>query len=110
MYEVDREQEILKYLPLVERVANRISIKNTEYEYDDLYNIGVIGLIDAMQKFDSSKKVPFENTEINIPNNNDKFLKKVYGDYMKIPPENERVNHMPLIIQFEGEEPIYAEK
>lgn len=56
MYEVDREQEILKYLPLVERVANRISIKNTEYEYDDLYNIGVIGLIDAMQKFDSSKK------------------------------------------------------
>lgn len=61
MYEVDREQEILKYLPLVERVANRISIKNTEYEYDDLYNIGVIGLIDAMQKFDSSKKVPFEN-------------------------------------------------
>ena len=56
------------------------------------------------------KKVPFENTEINIPNNNDKFLKKVYGDYMKIPPENERVNHMPLIIQFEGEEPIYAEK
>ena len=61
MYEVDREQEILKYLPLVERVVNRISIKNTEYEYDDLYNIGVIGLIDAMQKFDSSKKVPFEN-------------------------------------------------
>lgn len=61
MYEVDREQEILKYLPLVERVAGRISIKNTEYEYDDLYNIGVIGLIDAMQKFDSSKKVPFEN-------------------------------------------------
>ena len=36
MYEVDREQEILKYLPLVERVANRISIKNTEYEYDDI--------------------------------------------------------------------------
>ena len=60
MYEVDREQEIMKYLPLVERVANRISIKNTEYEYDDFYNIGVIGLIDAMQKFDASKKVPFE--------------------------------------------------
>ena len=40
----------------------------------------------------------------------DEMLKKVYGDYMKIPPENERVNHMPLIIQFEGEEPIYAEK
>lgn len=56
------------------------------------------------------KKVPFEDIEINLPNNNDKFLKKVYGDYMKLPPEDQRVNHMPLIIQFEGEEPIYAER
>ena len=39
--------------------------------------------------------------------NNDEFLRKVYGDYMKLPPENQRVNHMPYIIQFEGEAPIY---
>ena len=55
------------------------------------------------------KKVPFENLEINIPNNNHEFLKKVYGDYMQLPSEENRVNHMPLIIQFEGEEPIYEQ-
>ena len=27
MYEVDREAEIIKYLPLVERVVQRLSIK-----------------------------------------------------------------------------------
>lgn len=53
------------------------------------------------------KEVPFEHLKVNIPANNHEFLSKVYGDYMQIPPENERVNHMPLIIQFEGEDPIY---
>lgn len=56
------------------------------------------------------KKVVFEDLIVNIPANNDELLKKIYGDYMKMPPEAERVNHMPLIIQFEGEEPIYESK
>jgi len=59
MYEVDLESQVLKYLPLVERIASRVSVKNTDYEYEDLYNIGVIGLIDSLKKYDPSKKVPF---------------------------------------------------
>lgn len=61
MYEVDREAEIIKYLPLVERVVQRMSIKTTDYEQGDLFNIGVIGLMDALNKFDTTKKVPFES-------------------------------------------------
>ena len=45
--------------------------------------------------------------EVNLPHNNHEFLSKVYGNYMKLPPKDERVNHMPLVIQFEGEKPIY---
>ena len=44
---------------------------------------------------------------VNLPHNNHEFLSKVYGNYMKLPPKDERVNHMPLVIQFEGEKPIY---
>lgn len=68
------------------------------------------GLKDRVKKEDlfPLKRVPFENLEINIPANNHEFLTKVYGDYMKIPPKEDRVNHMPLIIQFEGEEPIHG--
>ena len=59
-YENDREKEIIKYLPLVEKVVNGLTIKRSEYDRSDLYNIGVIGLMDALEKFDKSKKVPFE--------------------------------------------------
>lgn len=61
MYELSIEDEIVKHLPLVERVVSRIKIKTTEYERSDLFNIGVIGLMDALKKFDPSKKVPFES-------------------------------------------------
>lgn len=59
-YENDREQEIIKYLPLVEKVVNGLNIKRSDYEREDLYNMGVIGLMDALEKFDKTKKVPFE--------------------------------------------------
>ncbi len=61
VYEQAREEEILNYLPLVERVVKRISVKSLDYDYDDLFNIGVIGLMDAIKKFDTTKKVPFES-------------------------------------------------
>ena len=66
------------------------------------------GLKDKVKKTDlfPLKTVPFEDICVNIPANNHEFLSKVYGDYMRIPPKEERINHMPLIIQFEGEEPI----
>ena len=61
MYEIDYEEEIVKYLPFVKRVVNRIDIKSTDYDKDDLFNIGVIGLMDALKKYDPSKKVTFES-------------------------------------------------
>ncbi|MEG2255105.1 MAG: FliA/WhiG family RNA polymerase sigma factor, partial [Vagococcus sp.] len=51
MYEIDYEEEIVKYLPFVKRVVNRIDIKSTDYDKDDLFNIGVIGLMDALKKY-----------------------------------------------------------
>ena len=46
------------------------------------------------------KKVKFEDIEINVPANNNEFLTKVYGNYMKIPKKSEQVNHMPYILDF----------
>lgn len=40
-----------------------------------------------------SKKIKFESIEVNVPNDHDAYLKIIYGDYMKLPPENERRNH-----------------
>lgn len=58
--EKDQNELIIEYLPLVKRVVGKMNSKNRDYEESDLINIGVIGLIDALSKFDPSKKVPFE--------------------------------------------------
>lgn len=60
------------------------------------------GLNDKVKKTDlfPLKQIQFEDVKINIPANNHEFLTKVYGDYMKIPKEEERINHMPYILDF----------
>lgn len=51
---------IIEYLPLVKRIVAKMNSHNRQYEEDDLINIGVIGLIDAISKYNPKKKVPFE--------------------------------------------------
>lgn len=41
------------------------------------------------------KNIKFEDRNYNIPNNYDYILKRVYGDYMKLPSEEQRENHNP---------------
>ena len=45
-------------------------------------------------------KHKFGDIEINIPHNTDKILRGQYGDYMKLPPEEKRVNHAPAVLKF----------
>ncbi len=56
-----REQLILEYADLIKYVAGRLSIYfGSNVEYDDMIGYGVFGLIDAIEKFDPTKKVKFE--------------------------------------------------
>jgi len=57
----EADEKMMEYLPLVEKAARNVRVKSHEYEMEDLVNIGFIGLMDALEKFDASKKVPFEN-------------------------------------------------
>lgn len=48
-------------MPLVKLVAGRMAIYfGGNVEYDDLVSYGSIGLLDAIEKFDSQKGVKFE--------------------------------------------------
>lgn len=56
-----REKIILEYAPLVKVVAGRLSMYlGYNVEYDDLVGYGIFGLIDAIDKFDTTKEVKFE--------------------------------------------------
>lgn len=57
----EREEMILKYIPYVKYIASRlISGKPPGVESEDLISFGILGLIDAIEKFDPSKGLKFE--------------------------------------------------
>lgn len=55
-----REEIVKKYIPLVKYIASRVIIGKSKYiEYEDLVSYGMIGLMDALKKFDESKGMKF---------------------------------------------------
>lgn len=44
------------------------------------------------------KKIKFESKLYSVPHRYEEYLEKTYGDYMKLPPLEERVGHRPLIV------------
>lgn len=56
-----KEKLIIHYASLVKYIAGRLNMYlGQNVEYDDLISYGTFGLIDAIDKFDISKKVKFE--------------------------------------------------
>ena len=57
----ERDELIIKYAPLVKNIVGRIALRLPDYiNKDDLIDVGIIGLITALKKFDKTKNVPFE--------------------------------------------------
>lgn len=55
------------------------------YEVDDIYPL---------------QRLPYEDIMLNFPRNLHKNLSRMYGDYMKFPPEEKRKNHFPYELEF----------
>ena len=56
----DRDQLMAKYLPHVKRIVNRMAIHlPATVDIEDLYNVGVIGLIQAIDRFDPGRNNKF---------------------------------------------------
>lgn len=49
--------------------------------------------------FGIPQKAIFENESVYIPQNSDAILKNLYGDYMKLPPEKDRIAHGVKILK-----------
>ncbi len=56
-----KENQIVKYIPLVQKIVDiSFANYNGEFDRDDLISIGIIGLMDAIEKYDSSQNASFE--------------------------------------------------
>lgn len=83
-----------------QRVIQRMNEIASKYEYDTskyvgaitygIYGMGERCLREEVVQF---TKIPFENREYIAPGGYEKYLTQIFGDYMKLPPENKRVDH-----------------
>ena len=56
-----RERMIQKYAPLIKFIAHKLAMRLPSHiSIEDLISAGMVGLIDAISKYDSKKKVKFE--------------------------------------------------
>ena len=53
--------------------------------------------------FDNYIELPFEGRSFKAFQCYDSFLRGYFGDYMQMPPENQRVTHHPIVVDFERE-------
>lgn len=63
----------------------------TAKQYTDLYIYFWMIFKPMPAEWFETKEVPFEDTKIRIPVGYDSYLKILYGDYMQLPPEEDRV-------------------
>ena len=91
--------------PLIVRLANKImrkdNKKNAELCVSYLSEYAIKKEITPKKTFIKPKKAKFEDREYYIPNDPDTYLSNLYGDYMKIPPKDQRINHGVLYVSFD---------
>ena len=61
------------------------------------------GILLSTADFEDSIDIEFEGKKYPIPKNFDNVLTKMYGDYMQLPPEEQRIAHVPAFISFDIE-------
>ncbi|MCR2053391.1 LicD family protein [Actinomyces bowdenii] len=52
-----------------------------------------------------TSRVPFEGIMVELPRRYDAVLRRGYGDYMELPPQEQRVNHKPVRVDFGRHDP-----
>ena len=77
----------------IRKVAQKISHIRQKYPTKGSIYILSPEFVLPADLFENRKKYKFEDTEFYSVSNADKYLTICYGDYNKLPPENQRVGH-----------------
>ena len=87
----------------IKKINNNFIEKYRNENFENVCNLSTTYELVSIPKniFHPPKKVKFEDVEVNIPNDYDKYLKIIYGDnYMEIPPKEDRYNHIYNTVDF----------
>ena len=102
---LDSRRELLRFDFVMDYFKNKVKNLESKYDFDKSKYIASAFTFNLYQDtlheykdFMPCIKLDFEDTTFNAPNNYDIYLKRLYGDYMKLPPIEERTGHMPYFI------------
>lgn len=80
--------------------VNKLIELSTKYTYQSSEYVGCVTWLSGGEKdifnrndFDDLILHQFENYQFYIPKNYDLILKQIYGNYMQLPPKNQRIGH-----------------
>lgn len=97
-----KDELIILYVPLVKNIAGRLyGTFHSQVEYDDIVGYGIIGLIDAVEKFDYKKNIKFETyagirirgSVVDYLRTNDWIPRSLRAKYKKVEEVIERLRH-----------------
>ena len=98
--------KIFKLIP--KNIRNKKILKNIKYlcnyKSNSEYYFSTASGIDRKYSkscFEKTIKIPFETEKFIAPNDYKKYLKEVYGDYMKLPDEKDRIGHGETYLCFD---------
>lgn len=92
-------QSILKFQRKIEISENKKENCQFVTSYTGSYNFQKETL--PKEKIYPLKEAEFEGKKYYIPNDYDYYLTNIYGDYMKLPPKEKRIAHLPNKIIFD---------
>lgn len=96
-----------KLLDKLERVLVKSDFYNSVYAGNMLGRYREKEVV-LQEWFGTPKKAVFEGIDVNVPADSHNILQALYGDYMKLPPEKDRVAHNVRILR--SREDSYVER
>ncbi|MCR5784396.1 MAG: LicD family protein [Eubacterium sp.] len=84
----------------VQKILSECKDNTSEYVVIPSGRKHFFGELYKREAFLKTKKMPFEDTYLSVSCDYDNYLKKLYGDYMKLPSVEEREHHVLYKIKF----------
>ena len=96
LFQVSKTKLAQKAKEAATRFNNGPKTKNVNFFFDTLPDMCVYGYDELFPLVE----LPFENTTLSFPKEQDRYLRSFYGDYMQLPPAENRKNHYPHELDF----------
>ena len=90
-----------KLLDKIDRLLKKYPPDKSDYYFNFMGSTHAFREIFTKEVFGSHALYDFEDLKLVGPKNYDFYLRSLYGDYMKLPPENERNVHAEEFVENE---------